>query len=162
MSTTICLKLSIAEYEPHLKFTFSFLYLTSMENNTIGPSKFRSIALVLIAGGVLMASSIYAIKYSKEKARQEAIMERRATKLCQDLYKDAYDGVIVKAKKNHLRIRKLKNNKFKEFNYFFKKTYKVNQHFYAGQNLYKQANSENFSADMKSGERMEFNIPCWE
>jgi hypothetical protein len=89
-------------------------------------------------------------------------MERRSTKLCQDLYKDAYEAVIVKAKKNHLRIRKLTNNKFKEFNYFFEKSYKVTEYFYAGQNLYKQANSEIFSADMKTGERVEFNIPCWE
>ena len=133
-----------------------------MENNTAKSSKSKSILLILAAGCVLMCASVLAINYFKEKARQDKIMERRGTKLCQDLYKDTYDAVIVKAKKNHLRIRKLNNNKFKEFSYFFKKSYRVTDYFYAGQNLYKQANSEFFSADMKSGERVEFNIPCWE
>lgn len=133
-----------------------------MENKTTKTSKYKSSVLILAIGCVLIFASIFSINYFKNKAKLEKIMERRSSKLCQDLYKDTYEGVIVKAKKNHIRIRRLNGKKYQEFNYFFKLSYNVTDDFYAGQNLSKQADSEFFSADMHDGGKKEFNIPCWD
>ena len=139
-----------------------FPYLARMNNNTAKSSNTKSILTIVVIGCVAIGLSIFAINYSKDKAVQKKIDEKRNTKICQDLYKDTYEGVIVKAKKNHLRIRRLNGKKYQEFNYFFSNTYKVNDHFHAGQNLNKKSNSEVFSADMRDGTRKEFRIPCWE
>lgn len=133
-----------------------------MNNHTENSSKTKSTPMILIIGVLSICISIFAINYSKDKARQAKIEEKRSTKICQDLYKDAYEGIIIKAKKNHLRIRKLDDPKFKEFNYLFSVSYKVNDHFYKGQKVFKQAQSEFFSAELREGGRKEFSIPCWE
>ena len=144
------------------KNQINFPYLVFMNNDTAKSSNSKSIISIVVVGCILISLSVFGINYSKSKAIHDKAEERRNTKICQDLYKDTYEGVIVKAKKNHLRIRRLNGKKYQEFNYLFDKSYKVNDHFYAGQKISKQAKTEFFTAELHGGRKKVFNIPCWE
>ena len=135
------------------------LHLTIMNNHKAKSSKYKIATIVFLASIFISICSTAAYFY---KEKYDKTSERRSSKLCQDLYKDGYKGVVVRAKKNQVRVRKLNGNIYKEFNYFYQQSYTVTDDFYVGQNINKKANSEYIILDMTDKTKKEFNIPCWD